>query len=218
MATKKNITVNGVLTPVWQTDATAQQIDDAVVAAQNAVLHTAQTLTDEQKTQARGNISAMQGIESTEHPGCYYVLNGSTVEWINPPMNGDEYTAYRMIGRYKAQPIYRGTIGDFEVWHPDSAVWPHGGGWGSAGKAMRYSVAAGQTKNITLLNDRTFLVSWSDNIRYGFVVVQTTGEVVRAITNVVPLVSWKIEIGTGLSVNVTELDGQWGGVLSVFMI
>lgn len=29
MATKKNIMVNGVLTPVWQTDATAQQIDDA---------------------------------------------------------------------------------------------------------------------------------------------------------------------------------------------
>lgn len=58
MATKKNITVNGVLTPVWQTDATAQQIDDAVVAAQNAVLYTAQSLTDTQKTQARGNIGA----------------------------------------------------------------------------------------------------------------------------------------------------------------
>lgn len=59
MATKKNITVNGVLTPVWQTDATAQQIDDAVVAAQNAVRYdAAQTLTDAQKTQARGNIAA----------------------------------------------------------------------------------------------------------------------------------------------------------------
>lgn len=58
MATKKNITVNGVLTPVWQTDATAQQIDDAVVAAQNAVLYTAQSKTAAEQAQARGNIAA----------------------------------------------------------------------------------------------------------------------------------------------------------------
>lgn len=58
MATKKNITVNGVLTPVWQTDATAQQIDDAVVAAQNAVLYTAQSKTAAEQAQARGNIGA----------------------------------------------------------------------------------------------------------------------------------------------------------------
>lgn len=196
-----------------------EEIDERLTAAHNAVRYdTTQSLADAQKTQARNNISAMQGIESTDHPGCNYVLNGSTVEWINPPMNGDEDTVYRMIGRYKAQPIYRGTMGDFEVWQPDSAVWPHGGRWGSAGKAMMYAVEAGNTKNITLPHDGTFLMSWSDNIRYGLVVVQTNSGIVRAITNVVPLGNWKVEIGTGLSVNVTELDGQWPGVLSVFMI
>ena len=61
MATKKNITVNGVLTPVWQTDATAQQIDDAVVAAQNAVLYTAQSKTAAEQAQARSNINAAPG-------------------------------------------------------------------------------------------------------------------------------------------------------------
>lgn len=64
----------------------------------------AQALTDEQKAQARNNISAMQGIESTDHPGCNYVLNGSTVEWINPPMQlGVEY---RTTERYLGKPVY----------------------------------------------------------------------------------------------------------------
>ena len=64
----------------------------------------AQTLTDAQKAQARNNISAMQGIESTDHPGCNYVLNGSTVEWINPPMQlGVEY---RTTERYRGKPVY----------------------------------------------------------------------------------------------------------------
>ena len=178
----------------------------------------AQTLTDAQKTQARTNISAMQGIESTDHPGCNYVLNESTVEWVNPPMNGDEYTEYRTIDRYKAQPISKGTKGDFEVWKPNSAAWPHGTDWGSAGKAMSYTVAAGQTKNITLTDNGTFLVSWSDNVRSGLVVVQTVSSVVNTITNVVPPSSWKIDVGPGLSVNVTELGGKWSGHLSVFMI
>ena len=64
----------------------------------------AQSLTDAQKTRARGNISAMQGIESTDHPGCYYVLNDSKVEWINPPMSvGVEY---RTTERYLGKPVY----------------------------------------------------------------------------------------------------------------
>ena len=72
---------------------------------------TTQTLTDAQKTQARNNISAMQGIESTDHPGCYYVLNGSAVEWINPPMLlGVEY---RTTERWLGYPVYviRDSIG-----------------------------------------------------------------------------------------------------------
>ena len=72
--------------------------------AGNVRYDAAQTLTDAQKTQARGNISAMQGIESTDHPGCYYVLNGSAVEWINPPMQvGVEY---RTTERYLGKPVY----------------------------------------------------------------------------------------------------------------
>lgn len=64
----------------------------------------AQSLTDAQKQQARNNISAMQGIESTDYPGCNYALNGSTVEWINPPMQlGVEY---RTTERYLGKPVY----------------------------------------------------------------------------------------------------------------
>lgn len=73
----------------------------------------AQSLTDAQKQQARNNISAMQGIESTDHPGCNYVLNGSTVEWVNPPMNfGVEY---RTTERYMGKPVYVKVVncGDF---------------------------------------------------------------------------------------------------------
>ena len=64
----------------------------------------AQSLTDAQKTQARNNVSAMQGIESADYSGCYYVLNGSTVEWVNPPMRlGVEY---RTTERYLGKPVY----------------------------------------------------------------------------------------------------------------
>lgn len=82
-----------------------EEIDERLTAAHNAVRYdAAQTLTDAQKAQARNNISAMQGIESTDHPGCYYVLNGSAVEWINPPMQlGIEY---RTTERYLGKPVY----------------------------------------------------------------------------------------------------------------
>lgn len=82
-----------------------EEIDERLTAAHNAVRYdAAQSLTDAQKAQARNNISAMQGIESTEHPGCYYVLNGSTVEWINPPLElGVEY---RTTERYFGKPVY----------------------------------------------------------------------------------------------------------------
>lgn len=64
----------------------------------------AQSLTTAQQAQARSNIGAMQGIESEDYPGCYYVLNGSTVEWITPPMElGVEY---RTTARYLGKPIY----------------------------------------------------------------------------------------------------------------
>lgn len=65
----------------------------------------AQSLSDAQKAQARGNIGAMQGIESADHPGCYYVLNGSAVEWVNPPM--ELGTEYRTTERYMGKPVYK---------------------------------------------------------------------------------------------------------------
>lgn len=151
----------------------------------------------------------------------YGISSGTKIypwEWVNPPLNGDKYTMYRTPDRYKAQPVYKGILGDFEVWKPDSEVWPHGTEWGSAGKAMTYRVEASETKSIALIIDSTFFVSWADNARQGLVVVQTGSSGVLMITNVVAPQNWKIEIGTGLSVNVTEFGGQWAGHLSVFMI
>lgn len=89
----------------YMSDYSGEEIDERLTAAHNAVRYdAAQTLTDAQKTQARNNISAMQGIESTDHPGCNYVLNGSTVEWVNPPMQlGVEY---RTTERYQGKPVY----------------------------------------------------------------------------------------------------------------
>ena len=51
-----------------------------------------------------GIVAANVGVESTEHPGCYYrMVNGET-EWISPPMAiGVEY---RTTERYLGKPIY----------------------------------------------------------------------------------------------------------------
>jgi hypothetical protein len=43
----------------------------------------------------------LTAIESTNYPGCYYIINDGIVEWINPPMiEGVEYrTIYRRGGK-----------------------------------------------------------------------------------------------------------------------
>ncbi len=70
----------------------------------NAMFASNQNLTEQEKAQARGNIAAMQGIESVDAPGCYYVFNGSTVEWVNPPIQlGVEY---RTTERYLGKSVY----------------------------------------------------------------------------------------------------------------
>lgn len=96
MAYEKTVWVNGQA-PALDAD----HLNKMEQGIADAVSVTPQTLSDGQKTQARGNISAMQGIESTDHLGCYYVLNGSAVEWVNPPMElGVEYrTTERFWGR-----------------------------------------------------------------------------------------------------------------------
>ncbi len=44
------------------------------------------------------------GVESADHPGCYYRMVGSVVEWFNPPMElGVEY---RTTERYLGKPVY----------------------------------------------------------------------------------------------------------------
>ena len=46
----------------------------------------------------------LDGVESAEYPGCYYRMNGSVVEWVNPPMFlGVEY---RTTERYMGKPVY----------------------------------------------------------------------------------------------------------------
>lgn len=197
-----------------------EEIDERLTAAQNAVRYDAtQTLTDEQKAQARTNISAMQGIESTDHPGCNYVLNGSTVEWVNPPFTGDEYTTYLTTERRNGGvSVSKATIGDFEVWNAGDTTGHSSIFWPSLGKSVRYTVNAGGTKNIALPHDHTFFFSSSDNVRQGVAIVQTSGGVVQSVTALVPLGNWKIEIGTDLSVNVTELGGQYELAVYVMMV
>ncbi len=204
----------------YMSDYSGEEIDERLTAAHNAVRYdAAQTLTDAQKTQARNNISAMQGIESTDHPGCNYVLNGSTVEWINPPFAGDEYTAYTTTEkRNGGVSVSKATIGDFEVWNAGDTTGHSSIFWPSLGKSVRYTVNAGGTKNIALPHDHTFFFSSSDNVRQGVAIVQTSGGAVQSVTALVPLGNWKIEIGTDLSVNVTELGGQYELAVYVMMV
>lgn len=111
---------NGLLKGDGTTISAAVAGTDYVNSSQAIRYDAAQSLTDAQKAQARNNISAMQGIESTDHPGCYYVLNGSAVEWINPPMLlGVEY---RTTERYLGKPVYVKTVQAFESLTGSDAV------------------------------------------------------------------------------------------------
>lgn len=87
---------------------TGEEIDEILAGgggSANAVRYDeAQSLTTDQQAQARKNIAAMQGIESADSPGCYYVLNGSIVEWINPPVTAG--VEYRTTERYLGKPVY----------------------------------------------------------------------------------------------------------------
>lgn len=197
MAYEKTVWVNGQ-SPALDADH-LNKIEQGIA---DAVSVTAQTLSDGQKAQARGNISAMQGIESTDHPGCYYVLNGSAVEWVNPPMLND--VDYATTERYKGNPVHRGLLGDFEVW--GCAAFSE---VASTGKPIVYNIGAGETKNISLKQARTYIFSASDNARAGVAIVQCGNQNIKTITPLVPLANWKIEAGSGLSINVTEQTGTY---------
>lgn len=147
MATKKNITVNGVLTPVWQTDATAQQIDDAVVAAQNAVLYTAQSKTAAEQAQARGNINAAPGgfgwgeelPRRVSTAAEVDAITANSVVWYGNDstnlVDGDisSYTRYAIVVTY---------VGDSAS---DKAQDVYGYGGGAHGDAMLHRGRSGNT-------------------------------------------------------------------------
>ena len=81
---------------VDQLDHTAQEIDDAIARAlPGGAIDTALQ-------------NKLGGVESADHPGCYYRMVGSVVEWFNPPMQlGVEY---RTTERYQGKPVYVKTI------------------------------------------------------------------------------------------------------------
>lgn len=138
-------------------------------------------------------------------------------EWINPPMaTADEYSSYRTIERYKGEPIFKGRLGDFEVWQHGSEA--DNTKWQSTGKSVMYKIAAGATKNIALNANRTFVVSCCDNVRRGVAIVQVEGQVVQSITPIVPLSSWVLEAGSGLTVNVSEKDTRFDMFVYIKML
>lgn len=212
MAYEKTVWVNGQAPAL-----DAEHLNKIEQGIADAVSITPQTLTNEQKAQARGNISAMQGIESTDHPGCYYVLNGSAVEWVNPPMvTESEYEGYRTTERYKGEPVFKGRLGDFEVWQYGSGI--DNTKWQSTGKSVQYRIAAGATQNIALPLNSTFVVSCCDNARRGVAIVQVEGQIVRSITPIVELASWALEAGSGTTVNIIEKDTRFDMTVSIKML
>ena len=138
-------------------------------------------------------------------------------EWVNPPMvTADEYSSYRTIERYKGEPIFKGRLGDFEVWQHGSEA--DNTKWQSTGKSVMYKIAAGATKNIALNANRTFVVSCCDNVRRGVAIVQVEGQVVQSITPIVPLSNWALEAGSGLTVNVIEKDTRFDLIVYIKML
>lgn len=145
---------------------------------------------------------------------CARTIYASTVypwEWGNPPMQSS--IEYRTTERYLGKPVFKYLLNDFEAWRPDGQ-----NGWASAGKAVLFSTEKGGTKNISLETGRTYIFSATNNVFGGVAIVQTTDIGIRAITPLVPLANWKIEAGSGLSVNVTDTDGRYGVTVSAMML
>lgn len=159
----------------------------------------------------------------------YFAKNGSSVsagdecviqrlrttapwEWVNPPMILG--TEYRTTERHLGKPVNTKLLdGGFEAWRPDGQS-----DWASAGKAVLFSIEKGGTKNISLTSNRTYIFSATDNVHSGAAIVQADSSGIQAITPLVSSVNWKIEAGSGLSVNVTETDGRYGVIVSAMML
>ena len=173
-----------------------------------------------------GNACVQEAFAPTDSASHGSVLRrtiyGSTVypwEWVNPPFTGDEYTTYLTTERRNGGvSVQKATIGDFEVWNAGGTAGDSPPFWPSLGKSVGYAVDAGGTRSIALPHDRTFFFSVSDNVRRGVAIVQTSGGTVGSVTALVPLQNWKIEIGTGLTVNVSELGGNYNMNVYILMI
>ena len=138
-------------------------------------------------------------------------------EWVNPPMVTEGiYADYRTTERYKGEAVFKGRLGDFEVWQPGPSV--NNGMWASSGKAVAFSIEKGETKNISLSGNGTYIFSASDNARAGVAIVQCENQAVGSVTPLVPFRNWKVEAGSGLSVNVTETGGTYGLGFSAMML
>lgn len=167
---------------------------------------------------AAGNTCVQEAYDATDSTlhgtvlrrTVYDIGSGAKIypwEWVNPPINGDKYTYHRTTERYNLLPVYKTRIGDFAVWQATTN--PNQYDWAPVGYSVLYTIPASSTKNIVLPQNRTFLITATDNIRRGMVIVQTIGNTVAAITNLITISGWKIEIGSGLSVDITEIDGRY---------
>lgn len=163
-----------------------------------------------------------QGSGSWYYDGCYAerIMKAGTWgpwEWINPPMvTDDQYSSYRTTERYKGEPVFKGRLGDFEVWHRGPVE--NTTTWASTGKSVTYDITAGATKNIALQSNHTFIVSCSDNVRAGVAIVQSAGSSIIAITPIVPLLNWGIETGSGTTVNIIEKNTLYNMTISIMML
>lgn len=206
--TQDTITPETMLPGATAHNAAGEQITGSAPA----VLYEAQSLTTEQQAQARSNIGAMQGIESEDAPGCYYVPNGKSVEWINPPMA--EGVEYWTTERYKGTGVPRIVKNGFEMYNAGFA-YPY---FYSTGRSFPVPCSAGATVNIPLRTAATYVLSVSDNVRAGVAIVQVRSSSIGTITPIVPLLNWKIEAGAGMSVNVTEPGGKYDMIVTAKML
>lgn len=135
----------------------------------------------------------------------------ATMEFQNPPMK--EGIEYRTTERYLGKPVAKKISEGFEMWTAEGVPV-----WVSAGKPICYNIEAGGTRSIALPREATFLFSCSDNVRVGVAIVQSAGGVITSITPIVPLNSWGIEAGSGLTVNVTEKDARYNMTVKIMML
>nr|DAI21064.1 MAG TPA: hypothetical protein [Caudoviricetes sp.] len=255
-----------------------EAFNTAMAKVPDAVLYTAQSLTDAQKAQARGNINAAPGgfglggaakvltpaddLNDVWEAGWYAwdaapknapTVGGSLIPycsmnvlnkggnynmhqiartfegyeirryydgakktwsewaWANPPMMAG--VEYRTTEFYLGKPVAKKISEGFEMWTAEGVPV-----WVSAGKPICYNIEAGGTRSIALPRQATFLFSCSDNVRVGVAIVQSAGGAITSITPIVPLNSWGIEAGSGLTVNVTEKDTRFGMTVKIMML